>query len=56
MNNTEKIKRLENLLCNALEYILELKERESAEERVDFCKDVIGLNDAEIKYYGVDTY
>jgi hypothetical protein len=51
-----KFGKVENLFCNALEYILELKERESSEERIDFCKNIIGLNDDEIKYYGVDTY
>lgn len=48
-----KIDRLQFLLKNAINYIAELKEDESEEDRQEFFADVIGLDEEELKYYGI---
>lgn len=55
MTALDKIERLEFLLDNCIGYIEELKERETKEERIDFFKSVIGLDDEEIKRYSLDV-
>jgi len=45
--------RLEQLLNECVGYLYELKERDSKEEKLYFWKEVIGMNDEEIKYFGV---
>ena len=42
-----------DMLVNAINYIAELKERESEEERVDFFKSIIGMTDTDLKEFGV---
>ena len=46
--------RLQELLNNAIEYIAELKGNEDLEERIDFYKDVIGMNDEELEFYDLN--
>ena len=41
------------MLVNAINYIAELKERESKAERVDFFKNVIGMTDADIQEFKI---
>ena len=45
--------RLEQLLNECVGYLAELKERESKEELKNFWKNIIGMTDEEIKYFGV---
>lgn len=54
MERTEEFIRLEELLCNCIDYILELKERESLEEKIDFFKNIIGMTDNEIRAFSLD--
>ena len=51
---TDLEKRLEQLLSNCFDYLCELKDHEGKEEMEYFWKEVIGLNDEEIKYWCLD--
>ena len=46
-------KRIEQLLNECVDYLVELKEREDKEELLYFWKNIIGMTDEEIKYFGV---
>jgi len=45
--------RLEQLLNSCVGYLAELKERDSTEEFRNFWKNVIGMSDDEIEYFGL---
>ena len=46
--------RLEQILNNALEYLVELKDNDSQEDKEIFVKDILGLSEEEVKYFGLD--
>ena len=43
-----------DVINNLIEYITELKERETKEERLYFWKNVIGMTDDDIKNFDLD--
>lgn len=45
--------RLEQLLNECVGYLVELKERESKEEVRNFWKNIIGMTDDELEYFGL---
>ena len=49
----KKLERTEDLLCECIYYIAEVKEREDNEEWIDFWKHVIGMDDKELEYYSM---
>lgn len=46
--------RLEQLWENALEYLVELKDHDSIEDKKIFLEDILGMTEEEIKYFGLD--
>ena len=46
-------KRLEQLLNECIGYLFELKERDSKEEKEYFWKEVIGMTESELEYFGL---
>lgn len=43
----------EVLFSRALDYLDELKERETAEDREIFFKDILGMSDEDLEKYGI---
>ena len=49
-----KQERLMELFNNSLEYLVELKKRESIEDKEIFVKDILGMSESEIAFFGLD--
>lgn len=50
---TDNEKRLNELLVNCVDYIYNLKEKESAKEQNDFWRNIIGFTDEELGNRGM---
>ena len=46
--------RLTEILNECLNYLVELKSTDSYEDKEIFVKSILGLNDSEIKLFGLD--
>ena len=46
--------RKEEILNECLSYLVELKDNDTFEDKEIFAKDILGLSNDEIKYFGLD--